>query len=1091
MPDTRPGCQSKCGNVSIPYPFGLVGDDPTCFKNDDFKLFCDTAVLPPKLTFYGDYEGDEHTILHISLDAHQLTTSILGSVRCYTGAHYKLEGYDISYSFPNTYRLSNTRNRFMAVGCDTYAYLYDYEDSVFYVECRSSCLNDTKVTAGSSCGGFGCCQTTIPNDLKYFEASTRSLNDFEYTWNISRCGLAVLMSDAQDSFESQVSHLWDIRNNVEYLLNVGINTSIVLDWAIRNQSCEETQRDVAGYACGSNTYCTNSSNGAGYLCNCLPGYQGNPYLHDGCRVVDGSIAAKSKTCEKASINYACGKNTDCSNSTNNGGYICHCMEGYHGNPYLSNGCKVIPTSPETKLGCQSKCGNVSIPYPFGLVGDDPSCYRDEFKLLCNTATDHLQLMMYGPDRYEYSDKIVLNISLDGELTFSYWAAVECDMGENRDSERYAVYTKIPKEYRLSNSRNKLTAIGCNTYGVMADEYPLYYLPTKLYAECVSFCGYDTEVTNVHCNGTGCCQKEIPEDLDSFDISVDIYKNESTTAYTWNMSKCSMAFLSDKDWFNSSASNIWNSRNEVDKLVNVGFRTPIVLDWAIRSNTSCEEALQVTSTDYACGDNTNCITSTNGPGYLCQCKQGFQGNPYLPNGCQDVNECNDPKGNPCIGSCFNTIGSYNCPCPKGTHGDGRKDGQGCKKALTVIKVIILGVCCVCLGMVLLLSSYWLYHVLKKRQIKKQKEKFYKRNGGLLLEQQISSKQGNVEKIKVFTADELAKATDQYNENLILGQGGQGTVYKGMLSDGRIVAIKKSKIEDESQLGQFINEVVILSQINHRNVVKLLGCCLETEIPLLVYEFISGETLFYNIHYQNEDFLLTWDNRLRIATEVAGAIAYLHSAASIPIYHRDVKSSNILLDDKGRAKVSDFGTSRSIAIDKTHLTTMVQGTFGYLDPEYFQSSHFTDKSDVYSFGVVLVELLTGEKPISFTRPLEGRNIVTYFISAIMENHLFEILDAQVLKDGREYELQKVANIAKRCLSLNGKERPTMKEVALELEGLRRSEGYSHVERNIQEVECIIDKPVGLRDTCSTSTRCKSLENSFKTQVDEQLLLHNPSL
>ncbi|XP_010248080.1 PREDICTED: wall-associated receptor kinase 2-like [Nelumbo nucifera] len=284
MPDTRPGCQRKCGNVSIPYPFGLVGDDPTCFKNDDFKLFCNTAILPPKLTFYGDYDGDEHTILHISLAAHQLTTSILGSVICYTG-----ERVSVSYSFPNTYRLSNTRNRFMAVGCDTYGKLYDYKDSVFYVDCRSSCLNDTEVTASSSCGGFGCCQTTIPNDLNDFLVSIGSRNGFEYTRNISRCGLGVLLSDEQDSlFDSQVSQLWEMRNDVEHLLTVGISTSIILDWAIlRNQSCEEAQRSATTYACGSNTYCTNSTNGPGYLCNCLQGYQGNPYLPDGCQAYLG------------------------------------------------------------------------------------------------------------------------------------------------------------------------------------------------------------------------------------------------------------------------------------------------------------------------------------------------------------------------------------------------------------------------------------------------------------------------------------------------------------------------------------------------------------------------------------------------------------------------------------------------------------------------------------------------------------------------------------------------------------------------------------------------------------------------------------
>ncbi|KAH9724159.1 putative wall-associated receptor kinase-like 11 [Citrus sinensis] len=246
----------------------------------------------------------------------------------------------------------------------------------------------------------------------------------------------------------------------------------------------------------------------------------------------------------------------------------------------------------------------------------------------------------------------------------------------------------------------------------------------------------------------------------------------------------------------------------------------------------------------------------------------------------------------------------------------------------VKFIIIG-CNSGLGMLfLLIGTRWLYKFIKRRSEVKLKQKFFKRNSGLLLQQQSSS-----------------------------NEGGQGTVYKGMLTDGRIAAVKKSKLVDESNIEQFINEVVILTQINHRNVVKLFGCCLETEVPLLVYEFIPNGTLYQYIH-ETEEFSITWEMRLRIAIEVSSALSYLHSTTSIPIYHRDIKSANILLDDKFRAKVSDFGASRSVTIDQTHLTTRVLGTFGYLDPEYFRSSQFTEKSDVYSFGVVLVELLTGQ-------------------------------------------------------------------------------------------------------------------------------------
>jgi serine/threonine protein kinase len=327
------------------------------------------------------------------------------------------------------------------------------------------------------------------------------------------------------------------------------------------------------------------------------------------------------------------------------------------------------------------------------------------------------------------------------------------------------------------------------------------------------------------------------------------------------------------------------------------------------------------------------------------------------------------------------------------------------------------------------------VIKRRKEINLKKKFFKRNGGLLLQQQISSSEHNVQNTKLFNTKELETATDQFSESRILGKGGQGMVYKGMLTDGRIVAIKKCNIVDEGNLEQFINEIIILSQINHRNVVKLLGCCLETEVPLLVYEFIPNGMLFQYLQEGSEEFPLTWDMRLKIATEIAGALSYLHSAASLPIYHRDIKSTNILLDDKYRAKAADFGTSRSVAIDQTHLTTIVYGTFGYLDPEYFQTSQFTKKSDVYSFGVVLVELLTGEKPVSAVRTQEVRSLATYFLLSMEENFLFDILDARVKMNGDKQEIMVVANLAKKCLHLSGKRRPTMREVTKELEGVRK--------------------------------------------------------
>jgi len=386
--------------------------------------------------------------------------------------------------------------------------------------------------------------------------------------------------------------------------------------------------------------------------------------------------------------------------------------------------------------------------------------------------------------------------------------------------------------------------------------------------------------------------------------------------------------------------------------------------------------------------------------------------------------------------------------------------------------------------------WIYWALKRRKLLKLKEKFFKQNGGLMLQQRLLSHRGSVETDKIFSADELEKATNNYDKNRVLGQGGYGTVYKGVLPDNKVVAIKKSKVSDQSQIEQFINEVIVLTQINHRNVVKLLGCCLETEVPLLVYEFITNGTLSDHIHNKSLSSSLSWEKRLKIVAETAGALAYLHSSTSMPIIHRDVKTTNILLDDNYTAKVSDFGASRLVPLDQTQLTTLVQGTYGYLDPEYFHTNQLTEKSDVYSFGVVVAELLTGKEALSFNRPESDRNLALFFVSAIKEDRLLQILEDHIVNEGSIEELKEVANLAKKCLRVRGEDRPSMKEVAIELEGLTimGKHPWGKVDHYMEETEHLLNAPTqysfNIDDGIgsSSTTEYDSMRNDVPKRVND---------
>jgi serine/threonine protein kinase len=241
-----------------------------------------------------------------------------------------------------------------------------------------------------------------------------------------------------------------------------------------------------------------------------------------------------------------------------------------------------------------------------------------------------------------------------------------------------------------------------------------------------------------------------------------------------------------------------------------------------------------------------------------------------------------------------------------------------------------------------ACFWLYLGMQKKRLILAKQRFFEQNGGVLLQQQMKSFKTTT--FKIYTKEEFEKATNKFSEERVLGRGGHGIVYKGILEDGTVAAIKRSKIMEEHETQEFAKEMMILSQINHKNVVKLLGCCLEVEVPMLVYEYISNGTLYQYIHKKNSSAPMPAIERLRIAAESADALAYMHSSASPPILHGDVKTANILLDDKFVAKVSDFGASKLAPNDEAEIATLVQGTCGYLDPEYLLTCQLTDKSDV---------------------------------------------------------------------------------------------------------------------------------------------------
>jgi serine/threonine protein kinase len=280
-----------------------------------------------------------------------------------------------------------------------------------------------------------------------------------------------------------------------------------------------------------------------------------------------------------------------------------------------------------------------------------------------------------------------------------------------------------------------------------------------------------------------------------------------------------------------------------------------------------------------------------------------------------------------------------------------------------------------------------------------------------------------------------ATDGFSDANLLGQGGFGYVHRGVLPNGKEVAVKQLKAGSGQGEREFQAEVEIISRVHHKHLVSLVGYCTTGSDRLLVYEFVPNNTLEFHLHGKDRP-ALDWPTRLRISLGAAKGLAYLHEDCHPKIIHRDIKASNILLDFSFEAKVADFGLAKITSELNTHVSTRVMGTFGYLAPEYAASGKLTDKSDVFSFGVMLLEMITGRRPVDTSQAYMDDSLVDWarpkLTRALETGNFDEFVDPRLQDDYNHAEMSRIVACAAACVRHSSRRRPRMSQVVRALEG-----------------------------------------------------------
>ncbi|KAM4126248.1 hypothetical protein ACB094_01G373500 [Castanea mollissima] len=359
----------------------------------------------------------------------------------------------------------------------------------------------------------------------------------------------------------------------------------------------------------------------------------------------------------------------------------------------------------------------------------------------------------------------------------------------------------------------------------------------------------------------------------------------------------------------------------------------------------------------------------------------------------------------------------------------------KKSLSIGVIIGAAVGGTVLLLLLLLAGGYAFH--QKRRAERASEQLnpfsqWDSNGG----------SGGIPQLKgarCFSFEELKKYTNKFSEENSIGSGGYGKVYWGTLPTGQPIAIKRAQKESLQGGHEFKTEIELLSRVHHKNLVSLVGFCFDQGEQMLVYEYVPNGTLKDSLSGKS-GIKLDWMRRLKVALGAARGLAYLHELANPPIIHRDIKSTNILLDERINAKVADFGLSIPMVDDEMdHVTTQVKGTMGYLDPEYYMTQQLTEKSDVYSYGVVMLELVTARMPIE-----RGKYIVRVVQMAMDKTkplyNLHEILDPAIGLQTSLKGLEKFVDLAMRCVEESGANRPAMGDVVKGIENIMQIAGLN---------------------------------------------------